>query len=217
MKSCLELSKTRYTTKHYDKSKKIPKEQLDQLLEVLKNTPSSLNAQPWHFIVIDNQKSHQKILPAIAPFNHARFTDSSHTIAFCFPDPFTEDHLKKVTEQEFKDGRYADEEKKNLFHKERAQAVFVRKAESESGVEGWVKNQLYIALGELMYATEELGIDSTAVGGYDAAEFDRILGLKERGLKSEVLITLGYRAADDSNAKRPKSRLEINEIVSYWE
>lgn len=217
MKTCLELSRTRYTTKHYDKSKKIPQDQLQQLLEILQNTPSSLNAQPWHFIVIDNQKSHQKILPAIASFNHARFTDSSYTIAFCIPDPFTDAHLEKVTEQEYRDGRFQDEEQKMIRHTERANAVFTNKAHAELGIEGWAKNQVYIALGQLMYATEELGIDSTAVGGFDSKEFDRILGLKARGLKSEVLITLGYRAQDDSNAKRPKSRLSLEEIVSFWE
>ena len=61
----VEISQKRYTTKHYDKSKKIPKDKLDQLLTVLKNSPSSVNSQPWHFYIIDNYAAKNKILPAI--------------------------------------------------------------------------------------------------------------------------------------------------------
>ena len=50
----LTVSKNRYTTKAYDASKRIPQEQFERLLEILRLAPSSINIQPWHFFIIEN-------------------------------------------------------------------------------------------------------------------------------------------------------------------
>ncbi|EPI2108196.1 nitroreductase family protein, partial [Providencia rettgeri] len=42
------ISEKRYTTKHYDGSKEVSKSDLIKLLTVLRNSPSSVNSQPWH-------------------------------------------------------------------------------------------------------------------------------------------------------------------------
>lgn len=216
-RSCLELSQQRYTTKHYDPTKKVSDEQIKTLMEILRNAPSSLNVQPWHFIVIDNHKSQDKILPAIAEMNHSRVTDSSHTIVFCIKSPLTEDFLLRVNEKESQDGRYKDEAMKQERLDSLMNAVFNGKAKSAEGLDAWEKHQLYIALGQLLYATEQMGIDSTAIGGFNPSKLDQILGLTAKGLKSEVLVTIGFRAENDSNAKRPKSRLNQDELFTFWE
>ncbi len=58
----LNVSKTRYTTKAYDASKKIPQEQFERLLQILRLTPSSINIQPWHFLLL-NQIKPSNVLP----------------------------------------------------------------------------------------------------------------------------------------------------------
>lgn len=57
-----------------------------------------------------------------------------------------------------------------------------------------------------------MGIDSTALEGADFDKLDEILGLRKRGLRSVVAVSLGYRSEDDSNAKRPKSRLSKEDL-----
>ena len=49
--SPLEIVRQRYTTKHYDKTKPLTDEEVATLLEVARLSPSSVNAQPWHFFV----------------------------------------------------------------------------------------------------------------------------------------------------------------------
>lgn len=217
MKTCLELSQQRYTTKHYDKSKKVSREEINILLEILRNAPSSLNVQPWHFVVIDNHKSQDKILPAIADFNYPRFTDSSHTIVFCIKTPLIKADLLRISEKEELDGRYPNDDIKHERLEHMLKSVFEGKAKAAEGIEAWEIHQLYIALGQLLFATEELGIDSTVIGGFNSMKLDQILGLSEKGLKSEILITLGYRADNDGNADRPKSRLSHEELFTFWE
>ncbi|MGL4409959.1 MAG: NAD(P)H nitroreductase, partial [Zoogloea sp.] len=59
-----------------------------------------------------------------------------------------------------------------------------------------------------------LDIDATPIEGFDAALLDAELGLAEQGLKSVVLVALGYRSEDDFNAKLPKSRLPAAAVIT---
>ncbi|MCO6524514.1 MAG: nitroreductase family protein, partial [Candidatus Schmidhempelia sp.] len=79
----------------------------------------------------------------------------------------------------------------------------------------WESKQAYLALGQLLFAAAAIGIDSTAIEGYDAAKMDEILELKSKELKSVIVVTLGYRAENDGNAHRPKSRLPKQQIFTF--
>lgn len=210
----VEISQQRYTTKHYDKSKTISAEHIEQLLTVLKNSPSSVNSQPWHFFVVDNDAAKAKILPAIAEFNQPRVTDSSHSIVFCVKTPLDEAHLQNLLQQEELDGRFPSADLKEAQDKGRHFFVGLNSSTPQAQLE-WESKQTYIALGQLLFAAAAIGIDSTAIEGYDSAKMDEILGLKEKGLKSIVVVSLGYRDANDSNAQRPKSRLPKEQIFSF--
>ncbi|MBI0029735.1 oxygen-insensitive NAD(P)H nitroreductase [Gilliamella sp. B14384G15] len=210
----VEISQNRYTTKHYDKTKKIPKEKLEQLLTVLRNSPSSVNSQPWHFFVIDNDTVKNKILPAIAEFNQPRVTDSSHTIIFCIKTPLDEAHLVNLLNQEEKDGRIPTAELKDAQDQGRRYFVNLNSSTPQS-LQCWEGKQAYLALGQLLFAAAAIGIDSTAVEGFDSEKMDEILDLKAKGLKSLVIATLGYRSENDGNAHRPKSRLPKEQIFTF--
>ena len=41
-----QLLKQRYTTKHYDNTRKVPDETITKILECVRLTPTSVNAQP---------------------------------------------------------------------------------------------------------------------------------------------------------------------------
>lgn len=79
----------------------------------------------------------------------------------------------------------------------------------------WETAQTYIALGFALYAAAGMGIESTCLEGADFDELDRILGLREKGLRSVVALSLGRGAPNDANASRPKSRLTAEEVVSF--
>ncbi|OCG14309.1 NAD(P)H nitroreductase [Gilliamella sp. wkB292] len=210
----VEISQKRYTTKHYDPTKKIPVAIIEQLLTVLRNSPSSVNSQPWHFYVIESDTAKNKILPAFPDFNQPRVTGSSHTIVFCIKVPLDESHLVNLLNQEEKDGRLPSEDLKVSQDQGRRYFVNLNSATPESQ-QCWEEKQTYIALGQLLFAAAAIGVDSTAIEGYDSAKIDEILDLKSKGLKSVVVATLGYRAADDGNAHRPKSRLPKEQLFTY--
>lgn len=78
----------------------------------------------------------------------------------------------------------------------------------------WASKQAYIALGTGLIAAAEEHFDSTPMEGFNPSEFDRILKLEEKGLKSVVLLSLGYRdEVNDQLLKFPKVRKNISDLI----
>ncbi len=79
-------------------------------------------------------------------------------------------------------------------------------------MEIWTSKQTYIALGTLLAASAELKIDSCPMEGFDKVEFNKILGLNEKGLSASVIGAIGYRAEDDPYAEFKKVRKPLTEV-----
>lgn len=210
----LNASQKRFTAKKYDGSKKIPEDQIKQLYAILRNSPSSVNSQPWHFIVISSPEAKQKILPAILPFNHERITDASHVVILCARNELSDSYLQSILTQEDKDGRFASEEIKKATDDGRRYFVNLNSNTPEEQM-AWKGKQVYIALGNLLLAASSLNIDSTPIEGFEPQKMDEILDLKSKGLSSLVVASLGYHREDDYNSKLPKSRLPEQEIFTF--
>ncbi|WP_198315767.1 nitroreductase family protein [Chitinophaga tropicalis] len=74
----------------------------------------------------------------------------------------------------------------------------------------WTVKQAYIGLGTGIATASELKIDTTPMEGFNPPKFDEILGLKENGLRSMVLLALGYRdEAKDPYVNAAKVRLPL--------
>ena len=212
----LNISKTRYTTKAYDPIRKIPQEQITRLLEILRLTPSSINIQPWHFFIADNQAAKERIAKALVgkyAYNAPKVLESSHTILFCTKADISEQHLDNLLTQDDISGRFKDSTAKQ--GQKDSRAGYVNYYRNEKGdIQRWAENQTFIALGQILLAAGIEGIDATPMGGFDEQILSEELHLKEKGLIPSVLLTLGYRSENDFNAKLPKSRLSKEEIFT---
>ncbi len=213
MRSISDIATQRYTCKVYDPNKKIPKEELQQLYQVLRNCPSSVNSQPWHFVIIESDKAKAQILPAMFEFNQPRITQASHVVIFLARNEFTDAYLKEIVDQEDKDHRFPDKEMKTANDQGRRYFVDLN-SKTEAQLQDWQNRQVYIALGNLLLAAAALNIDSTPIEGFDPQKLDEILNLKERGFRSLIVASLGYRSEEDFNAKLPKSRLPFDELFT---
>ena len=212
----LNISKTRYTTKAYDPSKKIPQEQFERLLEILRLTPSSINIQPWHFFIADNHTAKERIAKALVgkyAYNAPKVLDSSHTILFCTKADITEEHLENLLAQDDVSGRFKDATAKQ--GQKDSRTGYVDYYRNEKGdIQRWAENQTFIALGQALLAAGIEGIDATPIGGFDEAIISEELALEEKGLIPSVIMTLGYRSESDFNATLPKSRLNAEQIFT---
>ncbi|WP_410105009.1 nitroreductase family protein [Sutterella wadsworthensis] len=85
----LRLAQERYTTKHYN-GQQIPREEFDTLLEILRLTPTSVNAQALHYFTATSQEARERLLPAFPEFNRDRITGASDVVVFTVPKTLTE-------------------------------------------------------------------------------------------------------------------------------
>ncbi|MCP1243922.1 oxygen-insensitive NAD(P)H nitroreductase [Acetobacter lambici] len=206
----------RHTTKAYDTERKIPAPVVAQLLEALRYSPSSVNSQPWHFFVADNDAGKAQIAKATSSpfaFNASRVMDASHVIVLSARNTLPPEYLQTLSDQEEADGRYANADARAQAHKGRA--GFVGLHEQAGDVPVWTQKQTYIAQGFLLLSAALLGVDATPMEGFDAAILSTELELAEKGLSPAVIVALGYHSDADFNARLPKSRLPEKSIFSH--
>lgn len=208
----LQLAQSRYTSKAYDANKKIPSETLATLLEILRLSPSSINIQPWHFIVAQSAPAKQKIAEAMPnqyAYNIPKVLNASEVIIFTAQQNIDEEHLNKIITAEDQQGRFRTPESKQAQYNTRLNYVELYK---QKDIARWVDNQLHIALGSVLMACKSLNIEATPIGGFDLELLDQQFDLNQKGLRSVVLLALGYSSDEDFNADLPKARLAIEEI-----
>lgn len=210
-----QIATTRYTTKVYDPHKRIDAALLEQLRTLLRFAPSSVNSQPWHFVIAASDEARAKIARATTgPYsgNEAKVLNASHVVVLCARTELDDAHLARVLEQEERDGRFKTPEARAM--QTRGRGYYVNLHRELNDTQQWMEKQVYLALGTLLFGAAALAIDATPIEGFDRAVLDEALGLSERGLRSVVLAALGYRSEEDFNAALPKSRLPADEIVT---
>lgn len=208
---------SRHTCKAYDPSHKISPEQIEQLRTLLRNCPSSVNSQPWHFIIAASDAGKARIARAtqhpVYAANGTKILNASHVVVFCARTTMDEAQITAITEQEDHDGRFSGPDARAAQFKGRSFYVNLHRYDLKD-TQHWMEKQVYLALGTLLLGAATLGIDATPIEGFDPRLLNDELGLREKGLTSVVLAALGYRSAEDFNARLPKSRLPMGVVVS---
>ncbi|MBB1438179.1 oxygen-insensitive NAD(P)H nitroreductase [Shewanella sp. SG41-4] len=210
-------AKQRQAVKAFDISKKIPADKIEKIKELLRFAPSSVNAQPWHFIIASTDEAKAKIAKATAiyPFNTSSILNASHVVVFCSKLDIEQDYLLKVLEQEALDGRFdADPVFKDRMHGGRNMFIDLHKQDFKD-VQHWMDKQVYLNLGAFLLGASALGIDAVPMEGIEAKVLDAEFGLREKGYTSLVVVPIGYSDAElDFNAKLTKSRLPYADILT---
>lgn len=208
---------SRHTCKAYDPARKIPEAQLEQIRTLLRYSPSSVNSQPWHFFIASSTEGKARIAKSAQQGAYAsngpKILNASHVVVFCSRTTMDDTHVARLLAQEEADGRYPTPEGRAMQRKGRNYYINLHRFDGKD-TQHWMEKQVYLALGTLLLGAAALEIDATPIEGFDSSILDEELGLREKGMTSVVLAALGYRGADDFNAKLPKSRLPIEEVIS---
>jgi nitroreductase/dihydropteridine reductase len=213
----LAAATKRHTAKAYDPARRVPEELMQQIYGLLRNSPSSVNSQPWHFIVASTPASRARMAKGAQggfSYNEPKITNASHVILFCVRADADQQHLDSILEQEQRDGRFRDEAARAGQAKGRLGYVNLHRY-AQKDLPQWLEKQVYIALGTAMLGAANLGIDTTPMEGIDVAALDAEFGLHERGLTSLVMLSFGYHAETDFNAGLPKSRLAEEQVFTF--
>ena len=197
----IDLLKWRYATKKMNPEKTVPDAKIEAILDAIRLAPTSSGLQPFEAIVVTDPGVRAQL--AEAGYGQQQFNDGSHVIVFAAWDDYTAEKIDMVRDETAAarggiTDRLRDyyENLKGNYTSRDAAVNFEHAA-----------RQTYIALGLALAAAAEQQVDATPMEGFENDKVDAILGLRERGLKSTVLICLGYRAEDGDWLKdAPKVR-----------
>jgi len=200
----LDKLKWRYAAKAMN-GKKVSQEKIDNIIEAARLAPTSSGLQPFEILVITNQEIKEQIRPV--SWNQSMITDCSHLLVFAAWDTYTEERINKMFDlvnevRGFKNEGWEAYRQKLLsfYPQQNAEENFNHAAK-----------QAYIAFSAAIIAAAYEGVDSTPIEGFEPSEVDKILGLREKGLRSAVMLPIGYRDTENDwlvNLKKVRKSTE---------
>jgi len=196
----------RYATKAMN-GEKVAQEKINNIIEAASLAPTSSGLQPFEIMVITNPNVKKKIR-AIG-WDQSVITDCSHLLVFVAWDTYTPDRINKMFDLTNKVRGF-----ENQGWEDYRQMLLANYPKRDPEVNfQHAARQAYIAFSQAIAAAAFEGVDSTPMEGFDPDALDKILGLREKGLRSCVMLPLGYRDTDKdwlvnlAKVRKPKEDL----------
>jgi len=204
---------TRKTSKHYDPTRRVSQDKLDVIYEALRLTASSINSQPWKFLVIESEAAKRRLETTFArknPHNMKHVADGSHVILMAHNPRYTCDDYAKVVDSDLANGRGGPETRDGAMSK---YSFAESKTDAEGFIGTWTMAQVYIALGNALHTLARLDVDGTPMEGIDPELIGEVFAEELDGHVCHVALAIGYHHPDGFNAKLPKSRLPMKDVL----
>ena len=201
----IEKLQWRYATKKFDKNKMLSEEKLDILKQAFNLTATSFGLQTITMIIVSNKEVRKTLVEHA--YNQKQVLEASHLLVICIQDNITDEDVDML----FDNTKSIRKTPNHILDPYRKSLKKMMQKMTLEERQQWSLNQAFIALGNLMTVCAVEGIDSCPMEGFASEEYDRILDLKSKNLKSALLLPVGYRAEDDMFADFKKVRKTVSE------
>ncbi|WP_245989007.1 NAD(P)H-dependent oxidoreductase [Pelobium manganitolerans] len=209
MEQVIESLKWRYATKSFDADKQLSESQLNILKNAVQLAPSSFGLQPYQVVVVQNKEVKQQL--RTAAFNQTQLEDASHIFVFAIEKQYAAKHVDAFIAN-VANTRNTSVESLKGFEDLLKTTVNSRSAEE---LDAWNSKQAYIGLGILLETAALYNIDACPMEGFNATEFNRILGLDERNLHAVAIAAVGFRSDDDKYQHYAKVRKSYDDLFIH--
>ena len=203
----IEKLKWRYATKKFDATKQLPEPKLNVLKEAFNLTALSYGLQTLKMVIVEDKDLREKLVPF--SYGQRQVVDASHLLVLCIQneidDKDVDQHFDTVKALRNTPDSILDPYRKGL-------KTTIKNMPSDKKY-NWAVRQAYIALGNLMTVCAVENIDSCPMEGFIPSELDKTLELNKHGLKSVLLLPVGYRAEDDMFASFKKVRKPLSDTI----
>ncbi|WP_346882524.1 NAD(P)H-dependent oxidoreductase [uncultured Algibacter sp.] len=197
----------RYATKKFDATKKLSNDKLNIIKEAFNLTATSFGLQTIKLVIIKDKDLRATLVHA--SYNQKQILDASHLLVICIQNDVNKSDILNYYNN-IKDTRDTPEA---ILKPYRDDLMQMMQNKSIKDRQKWSTNQAYIALGNLMAVCAIEGIDACPMEGFIPEQYDKILELDKKDLKSVLLLPIGYRAEDDMFSSLKKVRKPIKEAV----
>jgi nitroreductase/dihydropteridine reductase len=204
----LERLQWRYAAKAMS-GEKIPQDKIDRIIEAARLAATSSGLQPFEIYVVTNQEVKERIKPVA--WNQSTVTDCSHLLVFAAWDTYSEDRINYMFDLTNEIRGFKNEGWEN--YRQQLLGSYPQKDDEENF--NHAAKQAYIAFTHALIAAAFEEVDTTPMEGFDAEAVDEILGLRDKGLRSTVLLPMGYRkSSEDWLVNLEKVRKSTEKLVT---
>ena len=187
----------------------VPEHKIDNIIEAISLSPTSSGLQPFEVIIVKNQAIKEQIKPIA--WNQSVITDCSHLLVFAAWDTYTADRINKMFDLTNTIRGFKNEGWEN--YRQMLLGLYPQKDPEENFIHA--SKQAYIAFTNAMTAAAFEKVDCTPLEGFEPDALDKILGLREKGLRSCVMLPIGYRDTEnDWLANLTKVRKSKKDLIT---
>ena len=197
----------RYATKKFDATKLLSDSQINTLKKAFNLTATSYGLQPIKMVVVHNKEIQKELVKH--SWNQQQIVQASHVLVLCIQKNMSSDDVENYFSLVKKIRNTPDkilDQFKNYLKND-------FETKSEETIHSWMKNQAYIALGNLMTVAASENIDSCPMEGFIPEKYDALLNLGKHNLKSVLVLPVGFRAEDDFMKDLKKVRKNTDEVI----
>ncbi|ANF97915.1 nitroreductase family protein [Paenibacillus bovis] len=200
-----KIALERRSIKSYDPSIKISREEMTEILDEATRAPSSINLQPWRFLVIESEEAKAQLLP-LAKFNSHQVETSAAVIAI-FGDLQHELNAEEIFNTAVELGYMPAEVKERQLPF--AMAYYENLSEQARKDIALIDSGLVSM--QLMLVARAHGYDTNPIGGYEKEKMAEVFGMDTKRYVPVMLLTIGKAA----NEGYPSMRLPINSVAEW--
>ncbi|TJY33482.1 NAD(P)H-dependent oxidoreductase [Pontimicrobium aquaticum] len=202
----IESLKWRYATKKFDSEAIISDEKIDVIKQAFNLTASSYGMQPVTLLFIKDKDIQQALVKHTK--NQQQVAQASHVLVFC---------VTKITKESiveyFNRVKEVRDTPNDILQPFKEYLIDSFSEMTIEEIEHYCNKQAYLAMGNLLTVCAIEGVDACPMEGFDPKGYDEFLSLNEKGLKSVLVMPIGYRAKDDMFADFKKVRKKITDSV----
>lgn len=203
----IEQLQWRYATKKFDNTKLLDAKKMNTIKQAFNLTATSYGLQPIKLVIFSDKELQQQLVEHT--MDQVQLAQASHVLVFCIERSIDKTYITEYFNR-IKDIRNTPDSILNPF-KEFLIDDF--EGQSQATIEDWATKQAYLAMGNLLTVCAIEGIDACPMEGFSPDKYDEILQLTQQGLKSVLVMPIGYRAEDDMFAGFKKVRKDLNQSV----
>ncbi|KAA0965647.1 nitroreductase family protein [Sporosarcina sp. ANT_H38] len=180
-----EIVNGRRSIKEYDSTVKISREEMSEIIAQASKAPSSINMQPWRFLIIDSEEGKAKLAP-LSRFNKDKVMSSSAVIAV-FADRNNFENAEEIYSTAVELGYMPQEVKEAQL--DYFKVLYANMSDEE------MKDTIMLDAGlvsmQLMLVARAYGYDTNPIGGYEKDQIAEAYGLDKDRYIPVMLISIG--------------------------
>ncbi|WP_285007743.1 nitroreductase family protein [Lactococcus formosensis] len=180
-----EITFGRKSVRVYDETYKISHEEMLEMIQETTTAPSSVNMQPWRFVVVESNEEKEKLKPLIR-FN-TRQNETSSAMVLIFGDLLCYELGEEIYNQAVEEGKMPAE-----VRDQQLEAIIpYYQSFSKEEMNDVVKIDSSLAAMQFMLIARAHGYETNPIGGFEADQLAKAFGLDENRYVPVMILSVG--------------------------